>query len=152
MALDPITGAETLIDDALNKFIPDPAQKAQASAAVLQIIETAKTSLEQSQASVINTEIASKSWLAMNWRPLTMMMFVFMIFNNYVLVPYIQMMFHVGVVLELPSDCWSLLKIGIGGYVFCRTGEKMVGAGVHTQVAGAAGTAIGAISNVFKGH
>ncbi len=151
-AVDPITGAENLIDDALNKFIPDPAQKAAATAQVLQIIETAKTSLVQSQASVINSEIASTSWLAKSWRPITMLVFVGIVFNNYVLFPYWNMLFHTGVELPLPPDMWGLLKIGIGGYIFCRTGEKMVQNGVHTQVASAVGAGASAISNIFKGH
>ncbi|MBI9081627.1 MAG: hypothetical protein JEY79_18045, partial [Pseudodesulfovibrio sp.] len=47
--------------------------------------------------------------------------------NNYLLVPYGELFFPGSVkVLELPEALWELMKIGVGGYVVGRTGEKMV--------------------------
>ena len=35
------------------------------------------------------------------------------------------MIFDVDVVMTIPPDMWALLKIGLGGYVVGRSGEKI---------------------------
>jgi len=78
----------------------------------------------KAQASVIIAE-AQGSWLQKNWRPMTMLMFGFIIFNNYVLHPYLSLFWANAPVLETPPDLWALIKIGLGGYVAGRSGEKI---------------------------
>lgn len=76
---------------------------------------------------IIVAEIKSDSYLAKNWRPLTMLVFVAIIFNNYLLHPYISLFFEDhSIKLDIPPDMWDLLKIGIGGYVVGRSVEKGV--------------------------
>jgi len=55
-----------------------------------------------------------------------MLTFVFIIANNYIFFPYIQLFGGQAVELEIPDAMWGLLKIGVGGYVLGRSGEKMV--------------------------
>lgn len=74
----------------------------------------------KTQADVIKSEAASTSWLAANWRPILMLTFTYIIAHTYVLVP----VFGIRSV-EIPPDMWTLLKIGIGGYVGGRTIEKV---------------------------
>lgn len=80
-------------------------------------------------AGVVTAEIKSDSWLAKNWRPMTMMVFVFIIFNNFVLAPYANAIFGAGTlpILDTPPDLWALIKIGLGGYVVGRSVEKGIG-------------------------
>jgi hypothetical protein len=79
----------------------------------------------QLQQAAIVAEIQGESWLQRNWRPLTMMVFVFIIVNNFVLVPYLTQ-FWVGMpTLPLPPELWQLLEIGLGGYIAGRTIEKV---------------------------
>jgi hypothetical protein len=78
----------------------------------------------QASASIINSEIKSDSFLAKNWRPITMLTFVVIIANNYIFFPYLQLFFQTGAMLEIPPDMWGLLKIGLGGYVVGRSVEK----------------------------
>tara|TARA_R110000824_G_scaffold18775_6_gene73784 strand:+ start:479 stop:919 length:441 start_codon:yes stop_codon:yes gene_type:complete len=78
----------------------------------------------QASASIINSEIKSDSFLAKNWRPITMLVFVVIIANNYIFFPYLQLFFQTGAMLEIPPDMWALLKIGLGGYVVGRSVEK----------------------------
>jgi len=73
----------------------------------------------------IRAEAQSASWLARNWRPLTMLLFAYVIAHNYVLVP----IFSLPSTLIVP-DMWELLKIGMGGYVIGRSLEKVVPATV----------------------
>jgi len=55
-----------------------------------------------------------------------MLMFGFIIFNNYILYPYLSLFWDAAPVLETPPDLWALMKIGLGGYVVGRSGEQMV--------------------------
>lgn len=77
--------------------------------------ENAKTAAE-----VIVAEARSQSWMARNWRPLTMLTFTFIVAFNYILSPLFGLPY-----LEMPDNLWDLLQIGMGGYVFGRTVEKI---------------------------
>jgi len=72
--------------------------------------------LAESQASIIVAEATANSWLTRTWRPITMLTFVF-------LVVYSQ---FTGT--EIPPDMWTVIKIGLGGYLGGRSVEKSVGA------------------------
>ena len=77
--------------------------------------------------SIIKAEANSQSWLARNWRPGLMTLFGLIVANNYIIFPYLQnFMPDHAVLLPIPTDLWQLLKLGIGGYVVGRSGEKIV--------------------------
>ena len=78
--------------------------------------------LEELKAKVLITEM-SGNWLQRSWRPLLMLSLVFIIINNYILAPYFPVYF---VGLDLPDQLWTLLTIGVGGYVGGRSIEKAV--------------------------
>ena len=78
------------------------------------------------QADIVRTEAQSDSWLTKNWRPITMMTFVIIIANNYIIYPYLSLFFAKAPMLPIPADMWQLLKIGLGGYVVGRSVEKAV--------------------------
>ncbi len=73
---------------------------------------------------IIEAEAKSSHWLTANWRPLTMLTFVVIVANNYILYPYLALFWPDAPVLEIPPDMWDLLKIGLGGYVVGRSVEK----------------------------
>lgn len=79
----------------------------------------------EASARVIEAEAKSDGRLARNWRPITMLVFVAIIANNYILYPYLSLIFEGAPILEIPPDMWALLKIGLGGYVVGRSGEKV---------------------------
>ena len=92
-----------------------------------------KNDLQQQTMDILSTEvkasssiIKSDSYLAKNWRPITMLTFVVIIANNYIIYPYLQLFFNSGAMLDIPPDMWGLLKIGLGGYVVGRSVEKGV--------------------------
>lgn len=84
------------------------------------------TAIIESQSKIIQAEANSGSWLAQNWRPITMLVFVIIIANNYIIYPYLSMFTDKATMLNIPDDMWSLLKIGLGGYVVGRSVEKSV--------------------------
>ena len=72
------------------------------------------------QSNIITTEIQG-NFLQRSWRPILMLSIVFIVVNNYIMFPYFPNTFEV---LELPEHLWTLLEIGLGGYVVGRSAEK----------------------------
>jgi len=90
----------------------------------LAVLETAFLKAKQA---IIVAEANSAHWVTSAWRPITMLVFVFIIANNYVLVPYFNMFLEDDIKpLILTPDMWELLKIGLGGYIVGRTVEKSI--------------------------
>jgi hypothetical protein len=116
------------VEDVLNKEITDKNLVARLKAGLQLAVLSADTSALGDQASIIEAEAKSESWLTCNWRPLTMMVFVSIIAFNFIIGPVLRM-FHVPVGdLPTPPDLWDLLKLGIGGYVAGRSIEKAAAA------------------------
>lgn len=83
--------------------------------------------LVKSRQATLVAEIQGQSWLQRNWRPVTMISFVAIIVNNYILFPYLKAFgIDEAVLLEIPDGMWTLLQIGVGGYIVGRSGEKIV--------------------------
>lgn len=74
----------------------------------------------ESKKDVIISETTGHSWLQRNWRPITMLVFVYIIAHNFIIAPLFNLKY-----LPIPPDMWGLLKIGMGGYIFGRTVEKV---------------------------
>jgi hypothetical protein len=88
-------------------------------------LSEAETKFVEMKAKIIATEAASEHFITSAWRPITMLVFVFIIANNYILVPYVNALFSVQIPsLELTDQMWELLKLGIGGYIIGRSIEK----------------------------
>lgn len=113
-AVDPLTAIGNVADDVLKAVLPDKQAEVQAQLQALQL-----------RVQVILAEANSQSWLARNWRPMLMTIFMAIIANNYILSPYLQAMFSWHVSLDLPPQMWDLLKIGLGGYILGRSVEKV---------------------------
>ena len=64
----------------------------------------------------IEAEAKGESWLQRNWRPITMLTFlVLVVCDSFGILAF-----------RLSNEAWTLLQIGIGGYVVGRSGEKIV--------------------------
>jgi len=65
---------------------------------------------------IIEAEAKGESWLQRSWRPITMLTFlVLVVCDSFGLLAF-----------RLSNEAWTLLQIGLGGYVIGRSGEKMV--------------------------
>jgi len=112
----------------VDKAIPDQDLGARLKASIQTAVLSANAEELQAQAGIVADEAKGESWLQRNWRPMTMLVFVFIVANNYIIAPYLQAMFDWSVSLETPPDLWALIKIGLGGYVVGRSAEKCVSA------------------------
>lgn len=102
--------------------IQDPSLKLE----LLKEIQNAEAKMMESQAKTIVSEASSEHWLVSAWRPITMLVFVLIIANNYIIVPYFNLIGIPVVSLDIPPPMWDLLQLGIGGYIASRGAEKMV--------------------------
>ncbi len=93
--------------------------------AVAQQLE-AQSKQIQSQADVVKAEVQSESYAARNWRPHLMYMIMILLLNNYLISPILVAFGVPIIVAPIPPDMWTLLTIGVGGYVVGKSGEKMV--------------------------
>jgi hypothetical protein len=64
---------------------------------------------------IIKSEANSASWIARNWRPITMLSFLaLVVLDSLAILPS-----------PLAKEAWTMLQIGLGGYVVGRSGEKI---------------------------
>lgn len=69
----------------------------------------------EAQSKVIVAEAQGQSWMQRNWRPLTMLTFLgLVILDSFALLAN-----------PLSGEAWTLLQIGLGGYVVGRSAEKV---------------------------
>jgi hypothetical protein len=76
-----------------------------------------ETKLLAAKTSIITAEATGESWMQRNWRPITMLTFLVLVVCD-----------SFGWLANpLASEAWTLLQIGLGGYVTSRGVEKVVG-------------------------
>ena len=117
-ALIPIL-APVLSKVAGNLF-PDPEAKAKAESEMMQQLMAHQSEIEAAAGKIVQTEAASKHWLAANWRPLTMLVFVGLIVARWF--GFAAPELSEAEYLKL----WSIVELGLGGYVIGRSAEKIM--------------------------
>ena len=114
----------TVLDKVLPRVVDDKDQVNQIKAEVTSALIAQESELRQAAADIVKTEALGHSWLQRNWRPLLMLTIVAIVANNYLVAPYAQALFGVGIALELPERLWDLMMVGVGGYVVGRSVER----------------------------
>lgn len=88
-----------------------------------------ESKLLESQTRVITAEATGQSWLQRSWRPITMLTFlVLVVCDSFGLLTF-----------RLSEDAWTLLQIGLGGYVAGRSAEKITSKYLNARSADAGG-------------
>lgn len=114
------------VSSLLDKLIPDPKAKAEAQIKLMELSQAGQLKELESAMNIITAEAKSDHWIVAAWRPITMLTFVAIVANNYILYPYLSLFWPEAPILELPPDLWDLIKIGLGGYVVGRSVEKSI--------------------------
>lgn len=112
----------------IDKIIPDPVAKAKAKIDLLSLAQQGELKELEAAMSIITAEAKSEHWIVAAWRPITMLVFVAIIANNFLIYPYLSLFWGDAPLLNLPESLWELLKIGLGGYVVGRSVEKATAA------------------------
>jgi len=113
------------LGDVIDQFITNKEERALARVKMVEAFGGFYNRFFDAQRDVIVAEAKSESWLTRNWRPLVMLMFAFIIFNNFILYPYCAAIFGWGVMIAVPAALWEIMKLGIGGYIAFRGAEKI---------------------------
>jgi hypothetical protein len=134
-ALSTIAPLAKMLFSTVDKAIPDKdlAEKLKAQLN----IELLKSSTEEIKAAASIVEAEAKSgWFSASWRPLLMYVLIFILVWNYIIGPVIKLMIGTVITFELPGDVWTLLQIGLGGYVVGRSGESIARSLANKQPTG----------------
>jgi|TARA_R110000824_G_scaffold94913_2_gene228605 hypothetical protein len=102
-----------------NLFTSDE-ERINAKNQLFKVLQEQKLELQRLQTEVVLAE-ANGNWLQRSWRPILMLSFGFII----IYVKFIAPLFSL-TIPPLEVEFWSLLKLGIGGYVVGRSGEKIM--------------------------
>ena len=115
-----VSGLAEPIANIVGKAVKDKDASARLNAEILQTILNVESDYTKEVASVIKAEANSQSWLARNWRPMMMLFFGGLLGSFWFgFAPeYVQER------PELTEELFSLLKLGIGGYIVGRSVEK----------------------------
>ena len=119
-AQDPVTAVLNVGSKIIDRLWPDPAQRDAAKLALLEMTQKGELAEFTGRAEIVKTEAASEHWLAADWRPLMMLTFGALIVArwfgwaapNLTEAEYIKL--------------WSIVELGLGGYVIGRSAEKIV--------------------------
>lgn len=108
-----------ILGKVVGNLFPDPEQKAKAEAEMMKALLAHQAEIEGAAAKIIQTEAASSHWLAANWRPLTMLVFVALIVARWFgwAAPNLSEAEYI--------KLWSIVEFGLGGYVVGRSVEKI---------------------------
>jgi len=108
-----------ILGNVIDKVFPDTEKRDMAKIEIMGELQKQAGEIEKAAAGIINTEAASKHWLAANWRPLTMLTFVALIVARWL--GWTADNMSEAEYLEL----YDLMKIGLSGYVVGRSAEKI---------------------------
>jgi|TARA_R110000787_G_scaffold40998_1_gene101453 hypothetical protein len=112
----------TLIKDllgGLDELFTSKEEKIKAENVIKQILIQKQLELQKMQTDIILAE-AKGNWLQRSWRPMLMLSFGFIVIYNKFAAPLFGWPIPI-----LEGEFWTLLQIGIGGYVVGRSAEKI---------------------------
>lgn len=122
MLIGPISN---LLNTVFDRVFPDPIKKAEIQSQTMIELMKVDASTFESQIKPLMAELTG-NWLQRSWRPILMLSIVAIVVNNYIVYPYVNLFGFKAVILELPDKLWSLMEIGVGGYIVGRSAEKVV--------------------------
>ena len=108
----------------IEKSVPDKDLQAKLKSDLQTQLLQSNTQELQAAAKIIEAE-AKAGWFASSWRPLLMYVMIFILIINYIIAPMVKAVFGVSIGFDLPTDVFTLLQIGLGGYVVGRSAESV---------------------------
>lgn len=121
-----LTGLFGIGEKLIDHWFPNSEESDKRKYELLALIKSGQLKELESAAQVITAEAQSQHWIVAAWRPILMLLFGLIIANNYIIYPYLSLFWDNAPQLTIPPDMWQLLKIGIGGYIVGRSGEKII--------------------------
>ena len=113
-----------ILFNTIEKAVPDKDLQEKLKAQLQTQLLQSHTQELQAAAKIVEAE-AKAGWFASSWRPLLMYVLIFILVWNYVIGPVIKVFTGAIISFELPGDVWTLLNVGLGGYVVGRSAESV---------------------------
>ena len=113
-----------ILFNTIDKAVPDKDLQEKLKAQLQTQLLQSNTAELQAAAKIVEAE-AKAGWFASSWRPLLMYVLIFILVWNYILGPVIKVFTGAVISFELPGDVWTLLNVGLGGYVVGRSAESV---------------------------
>ena len=113
-----------ILFNTIEKAVPDKDLQEKLKAQLQTQLLQSHTQELTAAAKIIEAE-AKAGWFASSWRPLLMYVLIFILVWNYVIGPVIKVFTGAVISFELPGDVWTLLNVGLGGYVIGRSAESV---------------------------
>jgi len=131
-ALLPVLGP--ILSDVVGRVLPADKNKAQEIERELSMALMQNTAeIEKAAASVVIAEANSEHKITATWRPILMLTITAIVGWNYLVAPLVELTVtlatgnQIPLSIPLPEELWTLLTVGVGGYVLGRSGEKIAG-------------------------
>jgi hypothetical protein len=118
--MDPLTAILNVGGKLIDRIIPDEAARAAAKVKLVEMHLAGELEVIRNQAGIITAEASGESWLQRNWRPITMLSFLGLLWAYWLG----QAPDYVVENPDVVAQVFDLLKIGIGGYIVGRSVEK----------------------------
>ena len=122
-----------LFSDIIKRVLPEDKDKAaEIEREINMALLLNAASVEKAAAEIILAEAKSEHWLTATWRPILMTVITIIVAWNFLVAPLIELTVEltgggkIPLAIDLPSELWTLLTVGVGGYVVGRSGEKIV--------------------------
>ena len=122
--LSAIAPLAKILFNTIEKAVPDKDLQAKLKADLQTQLIQSNTDELKAAARIIEAE-AKAGWFASSWRPLLMYVLIFVLIFNYILAPIVKVLTGAIIGFELPGDVWTLLNVGLGGYVVGRSAESV---------------------------
>ena len=122
--LNAIAPLAKILFSTIEKAVPDKDLQERLKAQLNEQLLKSSTEELKAAASIVEAE-AKAGWFTASWRPLLMYVLIFVLVFNYIFAPIIKMFTGLVIGFDLPGDVWTLLQIGLGGYVVGRSGESI---------------------------
>jgi hypothetical protein len=116
--LNAVAPLAKILFSTIEKSVPDKDLQEKLKAQLQTQLMQSHTQELTAAAKIIEAE-AKAGWFASSWRPLLMYVLIFILIWNYVLGPVILFFFKASITI------WTLLQIGLGGYVVGRSAESV---------------------------
>ena len=102
----------------------DKTKRVEIENAIQQALIANRAEIERGARDALLGEIQGKSWLQRNWRPITMLTFVFLIACHWL--GFTSLIAPDNHLSDKEIDgIYLLLQVGMGGYILGRSGEKI---------------------------
>lgn len=125
-----LSGLAGIIGTVVDKAVPDKDEANKLKADLLKQVNDYTSDVMKAQRDVIIAEASGQSAAQRNWRPHLMYFLMSLIGFNVIVVPMVNVAFGVTIPVidawsSITDQAWTLLQIGMGGYIVGRSAEKI---------------------------